>query len=180
MNSSGGLMVKNPPCNSGDVSFIPGRRNSQGYGLPNDHIWLWELDHKEVRTSKNWCFWTVVLEKTPETPLDSKDIKPINFKGNDPWILIGGTDAEAESPVFWSADVNRWFIGNVPDAMKDWEQKKKGASEDEMDGWHHWCHGYEFKQTLEDGKGQQGLGCCSPWGQKDSDMTGNWTTTREN
>ena len=97
---------------------------SQGCGLPSG-LWLWELDHKEGRAPKNWCLWTVVLEKTPESPLSSKEIKPVNLKGNQPWILIGGTEAEAESLIFWSPDTNSQLIGKVPDAGKDRGQKEK-------------------------------------------------------
>ena len=100
---------------------------SQGYGLPGGHIWLWDLDHKEGRMPKNWCLRTVVLEKTPQSPLDSNEIKPVNLKGNQPWILIGRTDAEAEAPVFWSSDANRWLTGKVPDAGKDWGQRRRGC-----------------------------------------------------
>ena len=110
--------------------------NSQGYGLPRGHVWLWELDRKEGRMPKNWCFWTVVLEKTPESPLDRKEIKPVNLKGNQPWILIGR--AEAEAPVFWSSDMNSRLIGKVPDAGRDWGQEEKRVLEDEMGRWHHW------------------------------------------
>ena len=105
---------------------------SQGYGFPSGHAGLWELDYKEGKAPKNWCFQTVVLEKTPESPLDWKEIKAVNLEGNQPWILIGRTDAEAETPVFWSSDANSWHIGKVPDAGKDWGQKEKRASEDEM------------------------------------------------
>ena len=111
---------------------------------------------------KSWCLRTVVLE-TPEGPLDSKEIKPINLKGNQPWILVGNTDIEAETPVRWSFDVNNWLIGKVPDLGKDWGQKEKRVSEDEMPGWHHWCNGHELGKTLGDGEGQGGLACCSPW-----------------
>ena len=105
------------------------------------------------------------------TSFDSKEIKPVNLKGNQPWILVGRTDAEAEVPVFWSSDMNSWLIGKVPDAKKDWGQKKK-ASEDEMAGWLHQCNGHELGQTWGDGKGQGGLVYCSPWGLKESDTTG--------
>ena len=98
---------------------------SQGYGLPSGHIRLWELDHEEGRALNNWCLWTVVLEKTPESPLDSKEIKPDNLKGDQPWIFTVRTDAEAEAPVFWSSDANRQLIGKVPDARKVWRQKKR-------------------------------------------------------
>ena len=103
---------------------------SQGYGLPGGHIRLWELDRKEGGAPKNWYLWTVVLEETPENPLDSKEIKLVNLKRNQPWIFIGRTDAEAETPVFWSSDGNNWLIGKVPDAWKDLGQKQKRASED--------------------------------------------------
>ena len=140
---------------------------SQGCGLPGGHIWLWELDHKKGSVPKNWCLRTVVLEKTPESSLDSEETKPVNLKGNQPWILIGRTDAEADTPVLWSSDENSWLIGKVPDAGKDWGQKEKRVSEDEMAGWHHQYNGHELRQTLGDGKGQEGLMCCSPWGCKE-------------
>ena len=102
--------------------------------IPSGHVQLWELDHKEGRMPKNWCLQTVVLEKTPESPLDSKEIKPVNLKGDQPWIFIGRTDAEAEAPVFWSSDANRQLTGKIPDAGKYWGQKEKRVSEDEMAG----------------------------------------------
>ena len=117
---------------SRDITLLTKIHNSQGYGLPSGHIWLWELDCKGNRMQKNWWLWNVMLEKTPESPLGSKEIKPVNLKGNQPWILIGRTDAEAEVPVFWSSDANSWLIGKFPDARKDWRQKEKIASEDEM------------------------------------------------
>ena len=110
---------------------------SQGYGLPSGHIWLWVLDHKEGRMPKNWCLQTVVLEKTSESPLYSKEIKPVNLKGDQPWIFTGKTDAKAEALVFWSTDVHRWLIGKVPNAGKDQGQEEKKAPEDEMAEWHH-------------------------------------------
>ena len=143
---------------------------SQGYGVLSSHVWLWELDHKEGRTPKNWCLQTVVLEKIPESPLDSKESKPVNLKRNQPQILVGRTDAEG--PVSLSSDANSWLIGKVADAAKDWGQKEKRASEDEMVGQHHWRNEHELGQTLGDGKGQGGLVCCSPWGHKESDTTG--------
>ena len=143
---------------------------SQGCGLPSGHIGLWELDCKS-RTPKNWCLWTVVLEKTSECSLDSKEIKPVNLKGNKPWIFTGRTVAEAEAPVFWSSDVNR-LIRKVPDAGKDRRLKEKRALEDEMAGCHHQCNERELGQTLGDGEGQGSLACCSPWGHKESDTTG--------
>ena len=118
--------------------------------LDSGHIQFWELDCKEGRTPKNWIFPTVLLEKTPESPLKSpKEIKPVNLQGNQSWIFTGRTDAEA--PVFWSSDANRWLIGKVPDAGKDWGQKEKRASEDEMAGWHHQCK-HELGKTLRDGE----------------------------
>ena len=113
--------------------------------------------------------------QSPESPLDCKEIKPFNLKGNQPWILIGRTDAE--TPVFSSSDVNSWLIGKVPDAGKDWGQKENRVSEDEMAEWHHRCNGHELRQTLWDGEGQGSLGCCSPWGCKELDTTGRWPTT---
>ena len=121
---------------------------------------------------KNWCLRTVVLEKTPESPLNSKEIKPVNLKGNQPWIHIGKTDAKAETPVFWSSDANNWLIEKVPDAGKDWGQKEKRVSEDEMAGWHHWCNGHELGQTSRGGEEPGGLARCSPCGCKESDTTG--------
>ena len=145
---------------------------SQGYGLPNGHIQLWELNHKEGRMPKYWCLRTVVLEKSHESPLDSKEIKPVNLKGNQPWTLTGRTDAKAEAPVLWSPNANNWLIGKVPDAGKDWGQKEKRASEHETAGWHHRCNGHELGHTLGDSEGKRGLACCSPWGHKELDVTG--------
>ena len=146
----------------------------QGFGLPSGHVRLWELDQKEGRAPKNWCFRIVVLEKTPESLLDGKDIKPVYLKGNQPWILIGRTDAdaEAEAPVFWSLDANSRLIEKVPDAGRDWGQKKKRASEDEMAGRHHWCNGHKLGQTSRGGEEPGGLACCGPWGCKQLDTPG--------
>ena len=113
---------------------------------------------------KNWCFWTVVLEKTLETPLDWKEIKPVHPKGNHSWIFIGRTDAEAETPILWPPDVKSWLIWKDPDAGKDWRREEKGTTEDEMVGWHHRHNGHEFEQALGVGIGQGSLVCCSPWG----------------
>ena len=151
---------------------------SQGNGLPSGQVRLWELDHKEGKAPENWCLWTVVLEETPESPLDSVKIKPVNLKGNQPWILIGRTDAEAL--VFWSPDVNNQFIGKVPDAGKDWGQKEKRASEDEMARGHHWHNGNELAQTQGDGEGQGGLAYCSPWGGKELDTSGKMNNKNNN
>ena len=113
----------------------------------------------------------MVLEKTPENPLDSKEIKPVNLRGNQPWIFIGRIDAKAETPVFWSSNANSWLIGKVSDAGKDWGKKEKRVLKDEKAGWHHWCNGHELGQTFVDGERQRGLACCSPWGHKEF-MTG--------
>ena len=145
---------------------------SQGYGLPSGHEGLWKLDHKEGRMPKNWCLQTVVLKKMPENPLVSKDIKTVKVKGDQPWIFTGRTDAVAEAPVLWSFDVNRWLCGKVPDPGKDWGQKEKRVSEGEMAGRPHRCNEYEPGQSRGDVEGQGGLLCYSPWGQKESDMTG--------
>ena len=109
---------------------------------------------------------------TPESPLDSQEIKPINLKGNQPWVDVGMTDAEVETLVFWSADANSWLSGKVPEVGEDWGQKKKRTSEDKMAGWHHWCNGYELGQTSGHGEGQGVLACCGPWGCKELDTTG--------
>ena len=108
-------------------------------------IWMWELDYKESWASKNWCFWTVVLEKTLESPLDCKEIQPVNPKGNQRWIFIGRTDAEAEAAILWPPDVKNCLIWKDPDTGKDWRQEEKGMTEDEMVGWHHWLNGHEFE-----------------------------------
>ena len=106
-------------------------------------LWMWELDYKERWALKNWCFWTVVLEKTLESPLDCQEIKPVSLKGNQPWIFIGRTDAEAEAPILWPPDVKSQLTGKDPDAGKDWRQEEKGMTEDEIVGWHHWLNGHE-------------------------------------
>ena len=138
---------------------------------------MWKLDYKESWAPKNWCFWTVVLEKTLESPLDSKKIKLVNPKGNQSWIFIGRTDAEAEATIFWPPDAKNWLTGKAPRAGKDWRQEGKGMTEDEMFGWHHQLNGHESAQALWVGDGQGSLACYSPWGLKESDMTDrlSWT-----
>ena len=116
---------------------------------------MWELDHREGSVLKNWWFWIVVLGKTLESPLDCKERKPVNTKGNQSWIFIGRTDAEA--PILWSPDAKSRLIGKDPDAEKGWRQEQKGTAEDEVVGWHHWLNGYEFEQALVDGEGQGSL-----------------------
>ena len=132
---------------------------------------MWELDYKESWASKNWCFWTVVLEKTIESPLDCKEIQPGHPKGNQSRIFIGRTYAEAETPILWPLDVKNWLTGKDPDAGKDWRQEEKGMTEDEMVGWHHRLDGHEFKQAPGDGEGQGSLECCRAWGLKELDTT---------
>ena len=127
--------------------------NSQSYGFSSSHVQMWEWDHKEVWALKNWHFRTVVLEKTLESLLGSKKIKPVKPKGNQTWIFIGRTDAEAEAPILWSPDMKSQVIRKDPDAGKDWRQEEKGATEKETAGWHHRLNGHEFEQTLGDSKG---------------------------
>ena len=151
--------------------------SSQSYGFSSSHVWMWELDCKESWALKNWYFWTVVLEKTLESPLDCKEIQPVNPQGNHSWIFVGRTYAEAETPVLWPPDATNWLIGEDPDAGKDWRQVKKGTTEDEMVGRHHQLNGHEFEWTPGVGDGLGDLVCCSPWSCKESDMTEqlNWT-----
>ena len=137
---------------------------------------MWELDHKEGRAPKNWCFHIVVLERSLESPLDSKEIKPVNPKGKQLWIFIGRMDAEAEAPILWPPDANSQFIGKDPDAWKDWGQEEKGMTESEMVGWQHWLNGHEFEQTLGDSEGLGSLACCSPWVAKSWPQLSDWTT----
>ena len=147
--------------------------SSLSYGFYSSQVWLWELDHKESRALKNWCFWTVVLEKTLENPLDCKEIQPVHPKGGRTWIFIGRTDAEAEVPVLWPPDVKNWLIGKDSDAGEDWRQEEKGTTEDEMIGWYLWLDGHEFEQALGVGDGWGSLACCSPWGHI---VLHNWVT----
>ena len=152
--------------------------SSQGYGFFSGHVWMWELDYKESWAPKNWCFWTVVLEKTLESPLACKEIQLVHPKGNQSWVFIGRADVEAETPVLWSPHVKNWLIGKKdPDVGEDWRQEEKGMTEDEMVGWHHRLDGHEFEQALGVGDRQGRLACCSPWGRKELDTTEwlNWT-----
>ena len=126
-------------------------------------VWMWELDYKESWAPKNWCFWTVMLEKTLESPLE---IQPVHPKGNQSWIFIGRTDAEAETPILWPSDAKNWLIWKDPDAGKDWRWEVKGLTEDEIVGWHHWLDGHEFEQAPGIDGGQGSLVCCSPWGHR--------------
>ena len=137
---------------------------------------MWELDHREGWALKNWCFWTVVLEKTLQSPLDCKEIKQVNPKGNQSWIFIGRAEAEAEAPILWPPDKKNWLVRKDPDAGKNWRWKEKGMTEEEMVGWHHQLNGHEFEQALGYGEGQGSLECCSLWGHKGLDMTEILTT----
>ena len=153
--------------------------SSQSYGFSSSYAWMWELDYKESWTLKNWCFWTV-LEQTLESPLDCKEIHPVNPKGNQPWTFTGRTVAEAL--ILWPPDAKSWLTGKDPDSGKDWGQEEEKVTEDEMIGWHHRLNGHEFEQTLGDSEGQGNLACCSPWGCKESDTTyqlnnNNWLST---
>ena len=149
---------------------------SQNYGFSSGHLRMWDLNHKESWAPKNWCFWTVVLEKTLESPLDCKEIQSVNSKGNQSWIFIERTDAEAAAPILWPPDMKNQLSAKDTDAGKDWGQEEKGMTEDEMVGWHHKLDEYKFEQAQGYGEGQGSLACCGPWGHKESDTT-EWTTT---
>ena len=125
--------------------FVSKRASSKSYGFSSRCVQMWELDYKEGWGPKNWCFWTVVLEKTLESPLDCKEIQPVHSKGNQSWRFIGRTDAGAETPILWSPDTKNWLIGKDPDAGKDWRQEEKGMTEDEIVGWHPRLYGHEFE-----------------------------------
>ena len=144
---------------------------SQGHGFSSSHVWMWQLGYKESWAPKNWCFWTVVLEKTLESPLDFKEIQPVHPKGNQPWIFFGRTDAKVATPILWPPDAKNWLSGKDLDAGKNWGQEKKGTTEDGMVGWYLWLNGHELEQTQGDSGGQRSLAYCSSWGWKESDMT---------
>ena len=134
-----------------------------------------ELDYKGSWALKNWCFWTVGLEKTLESPLDCKEIQPVHPKGNQPWLFIGRTNVEAEVPLLWPSDEKNWLTGKDPDAGKDWRQEEKGMTEDEMVGWHHQLDGHEFEQASGVGDGQGSLVCCSHGVSKSRTPLSVWT-----
>ena len=142
---------------------------------------MWELDCEVSWALKNWCFWTVVLEKTLESPLDCKEIQPVHSKENQPWDFFGRNDAKAETPVLWTPDVKSWLFGKDSDAGRDWFQEKKGTTEDEMAGWHHRLDEHGFEWTPGVGDGQGGLACCDSWDRKKSDTTErlNWTEVKD-
>ena len=151
--------------------FVNKGPSSQGYGFSSSHVWVWELNYKESQVLRNWCFWSVVLEKTLESPLDCKEMQPVHPKGDQCWVFVGKTDVEAETPVLWPPDVKTWLIWKDPDDEKDWGQEKKWVTEDEMVGWHHWLDGHGFGWTPGVGDVQGSLVCCSSWGRKESDTT---------
>ena len=126
---------------SRDITLPKKGPSSQSYGFSSSQVWMWALNYKESWVPQNWWFWTVVLEKTLDSPLDCKEIQPVNLRGNQSWIFIRRTDAEAETPILWSPDVKSWLTGKDPDAGKDWRREEKGMTEDEMVGWHHWLNG---------------------------------------
>ena len=144
---------------------------SQSYGFSSSHIQMWELDHKEGWVLKHWCFRTVALERTLESHLNSKEIKPVNPKRNQPWMFVGRTDAEAETSIPWPPDAKKQLNGKGPHVGKDWSQEENGMTEDEMVGWYHRLNGQEFEQTLGDSEGQRSLECCSPCIRKELDVT---------
>ena len=152
--------------------------SSHSYDFSSNHVWMWELEYKESWVLKNWCFWTVVLEKTLESPLDCKEIQLVHPEVNQSWIFIGRTDAEAETPILWTPDVKSWLIWKDSDAGKDWRQEEKGTTEDEMVGWYHWLDGHELEQTLGVGDGQGSLAWYSPCGCKELD-TSEWLNRTE-
>ena len=145
--------------------------HSQSCGFSSSHTLLWELESKKSWALKSWYLQTAVLEKTLESLLDTKEIKPVSPKANKPWTFTGRTDAEAEDSILWLPYVKSWLTGKDPDAGKDWRQEEKEMTENEMVGRYHWVNGLEFEQALGDGHGQGSLACCSPWGHKESDMT---------
>ena len=154
--------------------------SSQSYGFSNSHVWMWELNYKESLffcfwAQKNWCFWTVVLEKTLESPLDCKEIQPVNSEVNQSWTFIGRNDADVETPVLWPPDAKSWLIWKDPDAGKHWGQEEKGTTQNEVVRWHHHLNGHGFGWTPEAGDGQAGLVSCSSWVAKSQTRMSNWT-----
>ena len=126
--------------------FAKKRLASQGYGFSCGHVWMWELDCEEGWVPKNWCFWTVVLEKTLESPLDCQEIQSVHSEGDQPWDFFGRNDAKAETPGLWPPHAKSWLIGEDCDAGRDWGQEEKGTPEDEMAGWHHWVDRHESEE----------------------------------
>ena len=163
-------------CHKSKSNFLLGRKVMTNLGsilksrditlLTKIHVWMWDMDHNEGWMLKNWCLQTVVMVKTLESPLDSKEIRLVNPKRNKPWIFIGRTDAETEFPILWPPDMRSWLIEKALDARKGWGQEEKGATEDGMFRWHHWLYRYEFEQTLGDSEGKGKRACWSSWGHK--------------
>ena len=160
---------------------LPTSLSCQGYGFSSGHVWMWQLDCEESWAPKNWCFWTVVLQKTLESPLDCKEIQLVNPRGDQSWVFTGRTDAEAETPILWPPHAKSWLIGKEPDVGRDWGQEEKGTTEDEMAGWHHQLDGHEFEWTLGVGDGQGGLaavihGVAKSWTRLSDWTELNWWT----
>ena len=156
--------------------FVNKGLSSQGYFFPS-HVWMWELDCEESWVPKNWCFWTVMFEKTLESPLDCKEIQPVHSESDQPWDFFGRSDAKAETSIFWPPHAKTWLTGKDHDAGKNWGQEEKGMIEDKMVGWHHRLNGHGFGWTLGVGDGQGGLAYWGSWGHKELDTTErlNWT-----
>ena len=150
--------------------------SSQCYGFSSSHVWMWELDCEESWVLKNWCFWTVVLEKTLESPLDFKEIQPVHPKGDQSWIFFGRTDAEAEPPLLWPPDSKNWLIGKDCGAGEDWKWEQKGTTEDEMVGWHHWLSGHEFEHFRELVMGREAWHAAVHGVAKSGTQLSDWTT----
>ena len=156
------------------VFFTEGNHNksphSQSYGFSSSNVCMWEVGHKEGGAPENWYFWTVMLEKTLDSPFDCKEIQPVHSE-DQPWNYFGRNDAKAETPVLWPPHAKSWLIGKDSDAGRNWGQEKKGTTEDEMTGWHHWLDGCESEWSPGVGDGKGGLACCGSWGHKESHMT---------
>ena len=162
-------------------NYVNKALSNQGYGFSSGHVWMWQLDYKESWAQKNWCFWTAVLEKTIESPLNCKEIQPVHPKGEQSWCSLERLMLKLKFQYFGHL-MRRgdWLFSKDPGAGKDWGQEEKGTIEDEMVGWHHWFNGHEFGWTLGVGDGQGGLACCGSWDSKEKDTTErlNWTELR--
>ena len=156
--------------------FVDKGPYSQSYGFSSSHVQIWELDHREGWVPKNRCFWTVVLEKTLESPLDCKEIKPVNSKGNQPWIFIRRTDTEAAAPLLWPSDAKSWLTGKDPDAGRDWGEEKEWVTEDEMVEWYHCLNGHEFEQTRGESEYREVWCAAVHWVTKCQTWLRDWTT----
>ena len=156
---------------SGNITLLTKVHLVKAMVFPSSHVWMWELDYKESWVLKYWRFWTIVLEKSLESPLDCKEIQPVHPKGNQSWIFIERTDAEAETPTLWPSDAKNWLIWKDPNAGKGWRQKEKGVAQNEVVRHHYWLNRHESQQTLGESGGQRSLECCSPLDHKESDMT---------